>query len=185
MAHKILLVDDEPHVTEALKRTLYQEPYEVLSAKSAKEALQILAREPVAVVITDERMPGMQGSEFLAVVYRDYPETIRIMLTGHANLDLAIRAINEGQIYRFLMKPCNEQEIRLAIRQAVQQKELTEKSRQLLKKVKQQDRVLDRLEKDNPGITKVERDPNGTVIIEDFGFDLDRLIQEIKEELSS
>jgi two-component system probable response regulator PhcQ len=185
MAHKILLVDDEPHVTEALKRTLYQEPYEVLSANSAKEALQILAREPISVVITDERMPGMQGAEFLAVVYRDYPETIRIMLTGHANLDLAMRAINEGQIYRFLMKPCNEQEIRLAIRQAVQQKELADKSRQLLKKVKQQNFVLQRLEKDNPGITKVERDPNGTVIIEDFGFDLDRLIQEIKEELSS
>ena len=184
MAHKILLVDDEPHVTEALKRTLHREPYEVLSANSAKEALQILAREPIAVVITDERMPGMQGAEFLAVVYRDYPETVRIMLTGHANLDLAMRAINEGQIYRFLMKPCNEQEIRITIRQAVQQKELAEKSRQLLQKVKQQDRVLNRLEKDHPGITKVERDSTGTIIIDDFGFDLDRHIQEIQEELS-
>ena len=183
MRHKILLVDDEPHVTEALKRALYQEPYEVLSANSANEALQILAREPIAVVITDERMPGMQGAEFLVLVYRDYPETIRIMLTGHANLDLAMRAINEGQIYRFLMKPCNEQEIRLAIRQAIQQKELAEKSRQLLKKVKQQDQVLERLEKDNPGITKVERDSTGAIIIDDFGFDLDRLIQEIKVEL--
>jgi two-component system, probable response regulator PhcQ len=103
-----------------------------LSANSANEALQILAREAVTVVISDEKMPGMRGAEFLARVYRDYPETIRIMLTGHANLDLAMRAVNEGQIYRFLLKPCNEQEIRITIRQAVQQKELSEKSRRLL-----------------------------------------------------
>lgn len=183
MAHKILVVDDEPHVTEALKRMLHREPYEVLSANYANEALQILAREPIAVVISDEKMPGMPGSEFLALVYRHFPDTVRIMLTGHANLDLAVRAINEGQIYRFLMKPCNEQEIRSAIRQAIQQKDLAEKSRQLLQKVKQQDFVLKRLEKDNPGITKVERDPTGAIVIEDFGFDLDRLIQEINKEL--
>jgi len=183
MAHKILVVDDEPHMTEALKRMLHREPYEILTANYANEALQILAREPIAVVITDEKMPGMQGSEFLAMVYRHFPDTIRIMLTGHANLDLAIRAINEGQIYRFLMKPCNEQEIRHTIRQAVQQKELAEKSRQLLQKVKEQNFVLQRLEKDNPGITKVERDSSGAIIIDDIGSDLDRLIQAINKEL--
>jgi two-component system probable response regulator PhcQ len=184
MPHKILLVDDEPHVTESLKRTLHKEPYEILSAQSANEALQILAREPVDVVISDERMPGMSGAKFLAFVYRDYPETIRIMLTGHANLDLAMRAINEGQIYRFLLKPCNEQEIRFTLRQALQQKDLAEKSRQLLQKVKQQSLVLNHLEKDHPGITRVERDSTGAIVIDDFGFDLDRLIQEITEELS-
>ncbi len=183
MPHKILLVDDEPHVTEALKRTLHREPFEILSAGSANEALQILARETIAVVISDEMMPGMSGSEFLAVVYRNYPETIRIMLTGHANLNVAVRAINEGHIYRFLMKPCNEQEIRLTIRQAIQQKELAEKSRQLLRKVKQQNLILQRMEKEYPGIAKVERDSTGAIIVDDFGSDLDRLIQQIKEEL--
>jgi len=185
MAHKILVVDDEPHITEALKRMLHREPYEVLSANYANEALQILAREPIAVVISDEKMPGMQGTEFLAMVFRHFPETIRIMLTGHANLEVAIRAINEGQIYRFLMKPANEQEIRYTIRQAIQQKELADKSRQLLQKVKQQDFILQRLEKDNPGITRVERDSTGAIVVEDFGFDLDRLIREINKELAS
>ncbi len=154
-----------------------------MSAGSANEALQILARETIAVVISDEMMPGMSGSEFLAVVYRNYPETIRIMLTGHANLNVAVRAINEGHIYRFLMKPCNEQEIRLTIRQAIQQKELAEKSRQLLRKVKQQNLILQRMEKEYPGIAKVERDSTGAIIVDDFGSDLDRLIQQIKEEL--
>lgn len=183
MAHKILVVDDEPHVTEALKRMLHHESYEVLSASYANEALQILARESISVVVSDEKMPGMQGSEFLAMVYLHFPETIRIMLTGYANLDLAVRAINEGHIYRFLMKPCNEEEIRHTIRQAIQQRELADKSRQLLQKVKQQDSVLERLEKNNPGITKVEKDSNGAIIIDNFGFDLDRLIQEINKEL--
>jgi two-component system, probable response regulator PhcQ len=183
MMHKILVVDDEPHVTEALKRLLHREPYEVLSASYANEALQILTYESISVVISDEKMPGMQGAEFLAMVYRHFPDTVRIMLTGHANLDLAMRAINEGQIYRFFMKPCNEEEIRYTIRQAIQQKELEDKSRQLLRKVKKQDFILERLEKENPGITIVERDSDGDIIIDDFGTDLDRLIREINKEL--
>ena len=183
MAHKILVVDDEPHVTEALVRMLHREPYEVLSANTANEALEILARETISVVISDEKMPGIQGAEFLALVYRDYPDTVRIMLTGHANLDLAMRAINEGQIYRFFVKPCNEQEIVYTIRQAVQQRELAEKSRQLLQKVKEQDFVLQWLENDNPGITKIERDSSGAIILDEIGYDLDKLIQEINKEL--
>ena len=183
MPHRILIVDDEPHVTEALKRALHKEPYEVLTANSANEALEILARQPVDVVVSDEKMPVMSGAEFLAEVYRKYPDTFRIMLTGHADLDLAMRAINEGHIYRFLKKPCNELEMGITIRQAVQQKELAEKSRLLLKKVKQQDSVLQRLEKAYPGITKVERDLNGTIVIEDTDLDLDALIEQIKTEL--
>lgn len=184
MAHKILLVDDEPHVIEGLKRILHHEPYEVLSAGYANEALQILTQEPVSVVISDEKMPGLQGAEFLAMVYKHFPETVRIMLTGHANLDLAIRAINEGRIYRFFVKPCNGDELRHTVRQAIQQKELADKSRQLLQKVKEQDLVLQRLEKDNPGITRVDRDSTGAIVVDDPGSDLDRLIQEINKELS-
>jgi len=184
MTHKILLVDDEPHVIEGLKRILHNEPYKILSANYANEALQILTQEPVSVVISDEKMPGLQGAEFLAMVYRHFPETVRIMLTGHANLDLAIKAINEGQIYRFFVKPCNGDELRHTIRQAIQQKELADKSRQLLQKVKEQDLVLQRLEKDNPGITRVDRDSTGAIVVEDIGSDLNRLIQEINKELS-
>jgi two-component system, probable response regulator PhcQ len=183
MKHKILIVDDEPHISDALKRMLYREPYEVLSATYANEALQILTNEPISVVISDEKMPGMQGSEFLAMVCRHFPGTVRIMLTGHANLDLAIRAINEGQIYRFFIKPCNDEEIRHSIRQAIQQKDLEDKSRQLLKKVKQQDLVLERLEQENPGITRVEKDSSGAIVIDDPVSDLDSLIREINKEL--
>ncbi len=122
MQPRMLLVDDEPRVTKALTRTLRTEAYTVLTASSADEALQLLVREPVDVIVADERMPDMCGSELLAQVCRTYPNTVRILLTGHANLEAAVRAINEGGIYRFLTKPCREGDLTGAIQQALQQK---------------------------------------------------------------
>ena len=183
MPYTILFVDDEPLVTQALKRALHKEPYRVLSANSAAQALEILARQAVDVVISDEMMPGMLGSEFLAVVCRDYPDTVRIMLTGHANLKTTIRAINEGQIYRFLTKPCNELELSVTLRQALQQKELMTKSRQLLQAVKHQHTILEEMEKAHPGITGVDRDSRGVIVLSEGGMDLDALIEEMQAEV--
>ena len=167
MSRKVLFVDDEPRVTESLKRALRKEPYEILSANSANEGLKVLAREPVDVVISDEKMPGMPGSEFLALVRKQYPETIRIILTGGASMEAAIRAINEGEIYRFLTKPCNEVDLAITIRQALQLKDLMVISRRLLEKNKGQSVLLQDLEKKYPGITKVKRDSTGAIIMDD------------------
>ncbi|HBZ54993.1 MAG TPA: response regulator [Syntrophobacteraceae bacterium] len=183
MAHTILFVDDEPLVTQALKRALHKEPYRILSAQSASQALEILVRQAVDVVISDEMMPGMLGSEFLAVVCRDYPDTVRIILTGHANLKSAVRAINEGQIYRYLTKPCNEEELIVTLRQALQHKELMAKSRQLLQAVKHQHAFLDDLERVHPGITSVERDSSGVIVLGEGVTDLDALIEEMQAEV--
>jgi two-component system, probable response regulator PhcQ len=183
MAPTVLFVDDEPHVTQALKRALHKEPYLILSAASADEALAIMAREPVDVVISDELMPGMLGSEFLAMVYQKYPDTVSIMLTGHANLEAALRAINEGHVYRFLTKPCNALELKVTLRQAIQQKQLAAESRRLLRKVKHQDSVLQDLEMEHPGISKLDRDGTGTIVIDDADYDVDLLIQQIHAEL--
>jgi two-component system, probable response regulator PhcQ len=183
MPYTILLVDDEPLVTEALKRALPKEPYLVLSASSAGRALEILARQAVDVVISDEMMPGMPGSEFLAVVCREYPETVRIILTGHANLETAIRAINEGQIYRFLTKPCNELELRVTLRQALQHKELMTQSRQLLRAIKHQHAILEKMEREHPGIATVERDSRGVIVLDEEETDLDDLIEAMQAEV--
>ena len=182
MNHRILFVDDEPHVLEGLKRTLHKEPYEILTAGSADEALAILARERVDAVIADEMMPGMPGSELLAVVCHLYPNTVRIILTGHAELESALRAINEGRIYRYLTKPCNDLELKITIRQALQHRELASAGRRLLNKARRQDLMLQRLEDDHPGITSLQRDTRGTLVIDDTGLDLDGLIREMKEE---
>ena len=134
MQHVIMIVDDEPPVRELLMDAFALEPWEVLCAGTAEEALDILAREPVDVVVSDEKMPGMSGSEFLAVVRQQYPDTIRMILTGHASLESAIRAINEGEIYRFFTKPCNMVDLIVTIRQALQQKELMDENQRLKKK---------------------------------------------------
>ncbi len=158
MIHKVLLVDDEPLVTEALRRALHRESLDVRTANSADEAFGLLAHEPMDVVVSDEMMPGMLGSDFLGVVCAKYPETIRIILTGHPNLDTALRAINKGQIYRFLIKPCSGPELALTIRQGIQHRELSRKSQSLLETVRRQNAMIEALESRYPGITTVKRD---------------------------
>jgi two-component system probable response regulator PhcQ len=183
MPHKVLFVDDEPHVTDSLRRALRKEPYDVLSAHSADEALRVLARESVDVVVSDEKMPGMPGSEFLAMVCKLYPETIRIILTGQASMEAAIRAINQGEIYRFLTKPCNEADLAFTIRQALQLKDLMVISRRLWEKTKRQSSILQELEREHPGITRVKRDSTGAIIMDDdTDDDFDALIDQFEKQ---
>lgn len=181
MQHKVLIVDDEPIITNLLKDALSREPYGILSASSAEEALPILDREKLDVVISDEKMPGMSGSEFLAVVRQKYPDTIRMILTGHASLDSAIRAINEGEVYRFFTKPCNMFDLAMTIRQAIKLNDLMKESRRLLKIVKRQSVLIESLERQYPGITKIKRDAEGDIVIDDEigNGECDALIEEI------
>lgn len=115
----LLLVDDEPNILSSLQRVLRGESYRVLTAGGGEEALAILQREPVNLVVSDARMPGMDGSTLLALVQQNWPDCLRILLTGHADLTTTIRAINEGQIYRYISKPWDDDELRLTLRQAL------------------------------------------------------------------
>ncbi len=166
MNPKILVVDDEPVITEMLRQQFTREGYEVFTAGSAEEALVLIARQPMDVVISDEMMPGMKGTEFLSILRRRQPETIRIMLTGYATLDGVIRAINEGEIYRYFTKPCNLIDIVVTIRQALRQKELSQQNKRLLQMVKKQSTFLHTLEKKYPGITRVQRNKGGDILID-------------------
>lgn len=183
MASSVLLVDDEPLVLEGLKRALHKENYEVLSADSAAEALEILSRRKVDVIVSDEMMPGMTGSEFLGIASDKYPETIRIILTGHPTLDSALRSINKGHVYRFLVKPFNAIELSFAIRQAIQQRELLRRSLSLLETVRRQNAVLEKLEHRHPGITRVDMGKDGIINIPEIEEDLDTLLEKIDREV--
>ena len=167
MKHKVMIIDDEAAITDMFKDALSKEPYDVLCAASAEEAFPILAREQIDLVISDERMPGMSGSEFLSLVRQKYPDTIRMILTGHASLESAIRAINEGEIYRFFTKPCNVIDLAMTIRHALEQKDLMQENQRLLKVVKRQSDVIEETEKQYPGITKVKRDASGAIILDE------------------
>ncbi len=115
----ILLVDDEAHVVEALARTIRNGGYRILEAGSGAQALDVLAREPVDLVISDIAMPVMSGLELLSTIRRTHPRVVRIVLTGFASLDSAISAINDGNVDRYLTKPWEKDEIRAAIRDAL------------------------------------------------------------------
>ena len=167
MQHTILIVDDEPTITAVLRDALSREPYAILSAGCAEEALPILERKEVDVVISDEKMPGMSGTEFLAVVRKKYPDSIRMILTGHASLESAVRAINEGEIYRFFTKPCNVLDIALTVRKALQRRDLRKESQRLLSLQEHQFAMTKNLERLYPGITQVNRDAKGEILIDD------------------
>src|ERR1700679_1975628 len=112
----LLIVDDEDAVRRALTRALRSDGYRMLTAGSGEEGLALLEREPVEVVISDHRMGALSGIEFLKKVRERLPDTLRILLTGFADLQMAITAINDGELYRFLTKPWEDADLRQAIR---------------------------------------------------------------------
>lgn len=143
MSHTVLLVDDEPNVLEGLTRVLRKESYDILTANSAEEAAGLLSDNSVDLIVSDEEMPGMSGTEFLARVAQDYPDVVGIVLTGHPTLPAALRAINGGKVYQFFTKPCNEIDLAITIRRALEQKDLKEKSRELLEVTRSQSVLIE------------------------------------------
>jgi diguanylate cyclase (GGDEF)-like protein/PAS domain S-box-containing protein len=121
-ANTLLLVDDEPNVLHSLRRLLRREGYRILTAGSGIEALELLALQPVQVIVSDQRMPGMSGVEFLSKVKELYPETVRMSLSGYSEISTVTDAINKGAIWKYITKPWDDellvQEIRTAFRVA-------------------------------------------------------------------
>lgn len=120
----LLIVDDEENILRALGRLLRRDGYTLLAASSGPQALEILGQHPVGVIVSDQRMPGMTGSEFLERAKELRPESVRIMLSGYTDLQSVTDAINRGAIYRFLTKPWDDELLRDNIRQAFEQYEL-------------------------------------------------------------
>jgi two-component system, probable response regulator PhcQ len=169
----ILLVDDEPNVTEALGRALRREPYEILTATSGAAAQKVLEGHHVDVVVSDEQMPGMSGSVFLTGVRKKFPHTIRMILSGQANLEAAVRAINEGEVYRFFLKPCNPADLILTVRQALAHKRLEEQSRRMLRGYQRQASMLARLERDSPELLHLDTDGQGALVVDESDAECD------------
>lgn len=184
MNSKILLVDDEENVLTALKRALFDEPCVIHTAAGAEQALEMMRSESFKLVLSDERMPGMQGSEFLSLVRERYPATLRILLTGHATMDAAVKAVNQGEIYRFFTKPWNDTELRFAVRSAIEKYDLEEENRRLLGTVRQQSLEIKVLERRFPGISRVEKDGEGNFVLDDMPEeDIRRMMNVCEQEI--
>ena len=132
MTHTLLLVDDDENVVRGLARALRGQPYRIYTAKSAEEAMWVLKRQSIDVIVTDEWMPGLLGTDLLAWVAEHYPDVMGIVLTGRPSVETAIRAINEGAIYQFFVKPCKEVDLAIAIRKALERGDELRRTRQLL-----------------------------------------------------
>ncbi len=116
----ILIVDDEKSVLNSLKRLFRNEKYKVITALNGRQGLEILKSNNIQIVISDQRMPGMSGTEFLSEVKKESPDTIRIILSGYTDVDVVIDTINKGNIYKFFHKPWNDNSLILEIRQALE-----------------------------------------------------------------
>ncbi len=130
-ARTLLLVDDEPNILSALQRALRRDGYRILACDDPFKGLDLMAAEKVDVILSDQRMPGMSGVEFLRRVKDLRPETMRIVLSGYTDLQFITDAINEGAIYKFLTKPWDDEQLRTQIREAFQRKEVADENRRL------------------------------------------------------
>ncbi|MFZ5775247.1 MAG: response regulator [Thermodesulfobacteriota bacterium] len=159
----ILFVDDEPNVLRALERLFMDEEYTLLKAASGEEGLRLLAEQEIQLVISDYRMPGMNGVDFLKSVYERWPETVRIVLSGYADTAAIVAAINEGQIYKFIPKPWNDDELKVTIAKAVEVYYLRQENNQLTSELQQANEELIRL---NEGLERRVQERTGEVLFQ-------------------
>jgi response regulator RpfG family c-di-GMP phosphodiesterase len=152
--HNVVIVDDEQPVLNALGRLLRDENYTLSTTPRPTDVIDVVKRAPVSLIISDYEMPEMTGIELLTLVKKISPETIRIILTGKADMQATIRAINEGEVFRFITKPWDDEELKITIRHALMQYDLWADNRALVRTVNAQSRALEEIERQYPGITR-------------------------------
>jgi putative nucleotidyltransferase with HDIG domain len=148
MEHCVLFIDDEANILKALQRLLRNEPCRVLTANRGSEALEILDRERPQVVVSDQRMPEISGVDLLQSVRQRHPDVIRILLTGYTEMNVAVEAINRGEIFRLVTKPWNDEELKATLRQAFDTHDLKSEIRRLNQVTREQNLKLQELNRD-------------------------------------
>ncbi|CAN2041706.1 hypothetical protein GMMP15_560109 [Candidatus Magnetomoraceae bacterium gMMP-15] len=147
MSDKVVFVDDESRILKVLKRLFMDEPYEIFTFESPINALEQMKKNEIAVVVSDQRMPDMKGTEFLEKVRENWPDTVRIILTGYADLEAAIDSINKGYVYRFINKPWDDTQFKMEVEQAVDHYKLVVENKMLLELTRKQNEELTDLNK--------------------------------------
>jgi two-component system probable response regulator PhcQ len=166
--HTILLVDDEKNILNSIERLLRSDDREIVTAENSREALDKLKSIGGAdLVISDNRLPDFSGIDFLIKVKQLYPDTIRILITGHPDLESAIHSINKGQVYRFITKPWDNEEIKIIVKQALDFYDVLKDNRALLRIARQQADLLKSVKQKYPDISQAEFDKSSLYIIEE------------------
>ena len=175
---KLLIVDDVENVLKALGRALMDEDYVIEEAHNGEEALKKLKVFPADIVLSDYMMPGINGLELLSKVKQRLPNTITILITGQTDLKMSIEAINRGEVFRFLLKPWDDEELKMAISIAFKYHDIILKNKRLEVTVGKQSFLLEEIEKKYPGITKIKREEDGTIFLDED--DSDDIIDEFQ-----
>ncbi len=169
---RIQLVDDEPNILSALKRLLRPHGWEIHTYDNVKAALGGLLEYNFAVIISDYQMPTADGVTYLQFAKQRQPEAMRLVLSAYGDRNSMIKAINQAEVYRYLSKPWDDYEVVAAIKSAIDIYQLKTENQRLIDEVNAQRRMIEareqellRLEKDHPGITRVQRDADGSVLI--------------------
>lgn len=166
--HTILLVDDECNILNALSRLLRGQDRQIFTAETTAQAWESLKEaRGVDLIISDNRLPDISGIDFLVKVRQLYPDTIRILITGYPGLDSAIEAINKGQVYRYIPKPWENEELKLIVKQALNYYDVLRDNRALLRIARQQAELLTKVQKRYPQISDTEFDRSGLYIIDE------------------
>jgi signal transduction histidine kinase len=131
---QLLIIDDEVNILKSLRRE-FRHDYDVYTADTAGEGYRIMTQHPIHVVISDQRMPGMSGVEFFARIKEEFPDTVRLLLTGYADVQAVIAAINEGSIFRYITKPWDPAELRTIVREAFERYQLVTDNRRLMEEL--------------------------------------------------
>jgi len=139
---KVLFIDDEANILRTMKRIFHGKPFKLVLADSAQKAFEFMQTNTVHVVVSDMRMPGMGGAEFLAKVAKDFPQTYRIVLSGFADLESTLEVINKGQVHRFLQKPWDNEELINAVELGIMQYRLKSENTRLMKLTTLQNKQL-------------------------------------------
>ncbi len=146
-SHRVLIVDDEENVLKALKRTFMEDGYRIDTYSSPLDALGFIEKEKVSAIISDFKMPDMNGLDFLLKTREKLPDCVRVILTGHANLDTAIKAINSGAVYGYLTKPWDNDEIRIFLRNALKNYDLERENKRLAGLLDMRNKELEEINK--------------------------------------
>lgn len=176
----LLFVDDEENMLTALSRVFLEENYNILTAISGEKAIEIMENNRVHLVISDNRMPGMPGTELLKEIKNRWPETIRIMLTGYADVQAIMGAVNEGAVYKFITKPWNDEDLRLTISLALQQYVLMQENKRLKEETKKQEQKI----KSYCSMFNEYRGMLGDILVETGIITKDRLDEAIRAKRS-
>ncbi|WP_077529639.1 response regulator [Vreelandella utahensis] len=170
----IALIDDEPEILNALVRLFRHRDWITLTCTDARTAHADLRHHQLDLVISDYRMPGIDGVTLLNQFKQSHPDALRIVLSGQADLEGVVNAVNDSEVYRFILKPWSNEDLLVTLDNALRYKEMALENQRLAETVRRQQRELqtqkkelERLESEAPGITRVERDQDGFITLSD------------------